>query len=39
VALFGEAGEQPTFGPVDDGRIPEVLVTKAMARFGFRIAP
>ena len=39
LALFGEAGEHPSFGPVDDGPIPEAVVAKAMARFGFRHAP
>jgi hypothetical protein len=39
LALFGEAGEHPSFGPVDDGPIPDALVAKAMARFGFRYAP
>lgn len=39
LAVFGEAGEHPRFGPVDDGPIPGALVAKAMARFGFRYAP
>ncbi|MGH9063992.1 MAG: hypothetical protein ACRDZQ_06415 [Acidimicrobiales bacterium] len=39
VAIFGDAGEQPGFGPVEDGPIPEALVEEAVARFGFRYAP
>lgn len=38
-ALFGQAGEHPGYGQVDDGAISAALVDEAMARFGFRYAP
>lgn len=39
LAVFGDAGEHPDFGPADSGPVPEAVVTRAMARFGFRFAP